>query len=246
MQPSWDILHAMLHCRYKAWQLARGDEQVNLHSIKDDGSSKVPIAALSQSDKLVLTALYQGQSQIRQVHQDFITITNDNPQASSVRLRLNSKKAQALYTDTLDTINSITPPTYYRNPHCPECKFHDACYQKLKERDCISLLTGMSPKVILKFHKKGIYSIAQLSHLFRPRRRRRHPQVSTNYLWELKALAITEQKTFVLYPPDVKPTAISIYLDFEGLPEEGWIYLIGIIITEEGEQNKSYSFWADT
>ncbi|MDR3680517.1 MAG: hypothetical protein P4L41_11170 [Flavipsychrobacter sp.] len=84
----------------------------------------------------------------------------------------------------------------------------------------------MSPNVIFNFHKKGIYSIAQLSHLFRPRRRRRHPQVSTNYLWELKALAITEQKTFVLYPPDVKETAVSIYLGFEGLPE--WMAVVVI------------------
>ena len=214
MQPSWDILHAMLHCRYKAWQLGRGDEQVNVHSIDNGVSIKVPIAPLSPIDKLVLTALYQGQSQIRQVHPDAITITYDNQQTSCVRLRLNSKKAQTLFTETFDTINSNNPPAFYKNAHCPECKFHDTCYQKLKERDCISLLSGMSSKVILKFHKKGIYSIAQLSHLFRPRRRRRHPQVSTNYLWELKALAITEQKTFVLYPPDVKPKAISIYLDF--------------------------------
>ena len=244
MEPNWGILHAMLHCRYKAWQLARSDEQTTASAILDV-PIKVPTVSLSSTDKLVLTALYQGQSQSQQNRQQAIAVTYSNDQTSTVKLRLNSKKAQTLFTDTVDNINSVTPPPFYRNAHCPECKFHDSCYQKLKERDCISLLTGMSPKVILKFNKRGIYSIAQLSHLFRPRRRRRHPQVSTNYLWELKALAITEQKTFVLYPPDVKAAPISIYFDFEGLPDEGWIYLIGVIITAENEQDKSYSFWAD-
>jgi len=32
MQPSWDTLHAMLHCPYKAWQIARSeDEQISIH-----------------------------------------------------------------------------------------------------------------------------------------------------------------------------------------------------------------------
>lgn len=200
MQPSWNILQAMLHCPYKAWQLARSeDEQKNIH-----------------------------------------------PQQSSINIKVDSKKAQKLFVDAQNIINRDEPPAFYRNAHCPECQFQDTCYKKLKEKDCISLLSGMSPKVILKFYKKGIYSIAQLSHLFRPRRRRRHPQVSTNYLWELKALAITEQKIFVLYPPDVKATAVSIYIDFEGLPDESWIYLIGVIIITEGLPDKNYSFWATT
>ena len=253
MQPGWNILQAMLHCQYKAWQLARSaDEQVIAHQhlpISTETPISVPVSLLTPTDKLVLTALYQDQPKFANQPLQTLKIAykgqDSGSQISIVKLRLDSKKAQKLFTDAQDVINKEEPPSFYRNPHCPQCQFRDTCYKKLKERDCISLLSGMSPKVILKFHKKGIYSIKQLSHLFRPRRRRRHPQVSTNYLWELKALAITEQKTFVLYPLDVKETTVSIYLDFEGLPDEGWIYLIGVLITEQGEHEKSYSFWAD-
>ena len=254
MQPGWNILQAMLHCQYKAWQLARSaGEQVIAHQqlpISTETPILVPVNLLTPTDKLVLTALCQDQPKFANQPLQTLKIAyngqNSDTQISIVKIRLDSKKAQKLFTDAQDVINKEEPPPFYRNPHCPQCQFRDTCYKKLKERDCISLLSGMSPKVILKFHKKGIYSIEQLSHLFRPRRRRRHPQVSTNYLWELKALAITEQKTFVLYPPDIKETTVSIYLDFEGLPDESWIYLIGVLVTEDGKQDTRYSFWADT
>ncbi len=245
MHPTWNILQAMLHCRYKAWQLAKSDVQENVNFVIEGATLNIPVATLSSNDKLVLMALHQGHRGSQQTSSS-INVTYSDQRTSAIKLRTNSKKAQALWTKAVDTINEIAAPAFDRNAHCPDCKFHDVCYQRLKERDCISLLSGMSPKVILKFQKKGIYSIAQLSHLFRPRRRRRHPQVSTNYLWELKALAITEQKTFVLYPPDVKSQPISIYMDFEGLPDEGWIYLIGLIVKKEDEQDIQYSFWADS
>ncbi|MFL9483434.1 IS66 family transposase [Chitinophagaceae bacterium LWZ2-11] len=249
MQPTWNTLHAMLHCSYKAWQLARdGDGLKSIHPplrMTIESPISIPVDFLTQIDKLVLTALCQEYSTVGTGQQKEIRIIYSNQQTSVIRVRLNSKKAQKLFIDTGNIINEDAPPAFYRNDHCHECQFHDACYKKLKERDCISLLSGMSSKVILKFHKKGIYSITQLSHLFRPRRRRRYPQVSSNYLWELKALAITDQKTYVLYPPNVKETAASIYLDFEGLPDEGWIYLIGVLIIMEDGQEKNFSFWAD-
>ena len=250
MQPTWNILHAMLHCHYKAWQISKiEDEQVDVLQdipISFEVPLTLPITTFTATDKLVLIALCQGKPQINKTAQQDILIKYGNQQTSSLRVNLNSKKSQALFVDAQVIINTDNPPAFYRNAHCPECQFQEACYKKLKERDCISLLSGMSSKVILKFQKKGVYSITQLSHLFRPRRRRRHPQISTNYLWELKALAITEQKTFVLYPPDIKDTTASIYIDFEGLPDEGWVYLIGVLIAEEGKQEKSYSFWANT
>ncbi len=103
----------------------------------------------------------------------------------------------------------------------------------------------MSPKVLSKYHKKGISTITQLSHLFRPRRRRGRPYKTSVFLWELKSLAIREQKTFVLHPPDLKQSSEIIYLDFEGIPEEHWVYLIGGILKQEGKPDEVFSFWAD-
>jgi predicted RecB family nuclease len=253
MLPSWNILQAILHCHYKAWQLARSEEeQIDIgqeHLISTENAITLPLNFLTPIDRLIIAALLQGQSHATNQSQQSVKIIfggqNSPKQSSTVLIRLDSMKAQKLYVDARDIINKNDPPPFYRNTHCPECQFRDVCYKKLKERDCISLLSSMSPKVIAKFHKKGIYSITQLSHLFRPRRRRRHPQVSSNYLWELKALAITEQKTFVLSPPGIKDTPVSIYMDFEGVPDEGWIYLIGILIIEQGKQDRTLSFWAD-
>lgn len=250
MQPSWNILQAMLHCHYKAWQLSRSeDEQISIHQDSlapaETISLKLPVTSLTTSDKLVLTAFLQNQFQKNEKVLKPIAVTFLNEQTSNVRIKLNTAKAQTLFADAQRIISSDNPPAFYRNVHCQECPFQDACYAKLKERECISLLTGMPPKVILKFQKKGVYSITQLATLFRPRRRRQHPQSSTNYLWELKALAIKEQKTFVLCPPEVKESPVSIYLDFEGIPEENWIYLIGALVVEQGQENKTYSFWAD-
>jgi hypothetical protein len=110
--------------------------------------------------------------------------------------------------------------------------------------DCISLL-GMPPATLAKYQKKGITTITQLSHLFRPRRRARTLPVRGRYLYELKALAIREQKTYVLHKPEIPNTAVSIYLDMEGLPDENFIYLIGGIVAQADQPDQSFFFWAD-
>jgi hypothetical protein len=113
-----------------------------------------------------------------------------------------------------------------------------------ERRDCLTLL-GMPPATLVKYHKKGITTITQLSHLFRPRRRGRALSVKGRYLYELKALAIREHKTYVLHKPEIPATPVSIYLDMEGLPDEHFIYLIGGVISQAGHADESFSFWAD-
>jgi hypothetical protein len=137
------------------------------------------------------------------------------------------------------------PPPFYKIPHCSECQFKSTCRQKLIERDCISLLPSMSPKSMLKYHNKGITTITQLSYLFKPRRRRA-PNPQSSYLWELKALAIREQKTFVIQPPELSHTTTAICLDFEGTSNEQHIYLLGGLIIEVGKPDEAFSFWSDS
>lgn len=94
-------------------------------------------------------------------------------------------------------------------------------------------------------NNRGIFSILQLSHLFRLRRRRNRPQASGSYLYELKALAIREKKTYVLQAPEFKEHEVSIYIDFEGLPEENFIYLISAVIKLTDRDDRIVSFWAN-
>jgi hypothetical protein len=161
-----------------------------------------------------------------------------------------------LHTDILEAMQNCkykawqlaretsAPPPFYKIPHCSECVFKISCHQKLVDRDCISLLPGMSEKSRLKYHNKGITTITQLSYLFKPRRRRA-PNPQSSYIWELKALAIREQKTFVLQPPELPLATNAIYLDFEGTRDEGHIYLLGGLIKQDGKTDEAFSLWSD-
>jgi predicted RecB family nuclease len=154
------------------------------------------------------------------------------------------KHAQALLKDTTELLDKDQPPNFYKIPHCSECQFKNDCHKKLKEKDCISLLASMTPKAMAKYHNKGITTITQLSYLFKPRRRR-SPNPQSSYLWELKALAIREKKTFVIELPELPHSQNSIYVDFEGTSAENHIYLIGVLIVKDGQSNESFSFWSD-
>ena len=65
------------------------------------------------------------------------------------------------------------------------------------------------------------------------------------FLWELKALALREKQTYIQEIPKLPDSEVEIYLDFEGLPEEDFIYLIGLVIKEDETENK-LSFWANS
>lgn len=68
MQPRWDILHAMLHCSYKAWQLGmneqvQSDSQVQYPCIYPNAEASINLrtSKITPNDKLVLAALFYGQ-----------------------------------------------------------------------------------------------------------------------------------------------------------------------------------------
>jgi predicted RecB family nuclease len=204
MELGWEIFRAMLFCPYKAWRLIQKE-----HYPSDPLERFLPNPnKQTLQDKTATGALLYSK------------------EASTGQTFKITEKAKKLFENVRDIAQKKEPPIFYKNSHCSDCHFWDSCYQKLKERDCISLLSGMTPKVLFKYHSKGLYSIVQLSYLFRLRRRRRVPKVTGRYLWELKALAIRDNKTFVLQLPEIK-TDPDIYLDFEGMPDDNSIYLIG-------------------
>ena len=233
----WHIFRAMLECPYKAWLLSKEQEQTAHQTIV------FPEKNITPADKIALTAFCL--SQPKQIERIEIFL-EDTLKPVSVLIKP-SKKATQLLTLTEQFFSKKEAPSFYKNKHCPVCTFKESCYKKLKEKDCISLLGSISPTTIAKYHKKGIFSITQLSHLFRPRRRNsRKPKIATGYMWELKALAIREQKTFVMYSPELTETANAIYIDFEGTPDEHFIYLIGGLIKRENESGTTFYFWANT
>ena len=149
-------------------------------------------------------------------------------------------------TDKIGTLlASPSPPDLILNRHCVECEFQNRCRQKAIEKDDLSLLSGMAEKERTDFNSKGIFTVTQLSHIFRPRRR---PQglrdKRERYHHSLKALAIREKKIHIVGNPEVKIEGTAVYMDVEGLPDRDFYYLIGIRI-KAGDSVVEHSFWAD-
>jgi len=138
-----------------------------------------------------------------------------------------------------------SPPELLLNRHCGQCEFHSRCRTQAREKDELSLLSGMSEKDRKKLHGKGIFTVTQLSYTFRPRRRRRESKgKQEKYHPSLRALAIRENKIHAVGISEPKFEGTSVFLDIEGLPDRDFYYLIGMLVrTDEG--NIQHSFWAD-
>jgi len=140
------------------------------------------------------------------------------------------------------------PPDIILNKHCNYCPFRKECEQKAIKIDDLSLLRRITPKDIQKFRNKGIFTIKQLSYLFRPRKQRKRKKKTKaplRYQPELQALAIRTDKIYIQELPELISHQIKLFLDIEGIPDQDFYYLIGLIISK-GEEEVYYSFWADS
>jgi predicted RecB family nuclease len=136
-------------------------------------------------------------------------------------------------------------PDLVLNRHCSQCEFQARCRREGKEKDELSLLSGMSEKERKKLRAKGIFTVTQFSYTFRPRRRNRESRSQQEkYHHSLKALAIRENKIHAVSIQDPKLDGTPVYLDVEGLPDRDFYYLIGARVgTDDG--GVQHSFWAD-
>jgi predicted RecB family nuclease len=136
-------------------------------------------------------------------------------------------------------------PPVLLNRHCPLCPFHKECAAKAEEQDHLSLLKSMSAKEITAQNKKGIFTVTQFSYTYRPRKRRTgKDHQPPKYSHALKALAIRDDKIYVVEKPHVPQSGTRIFLDVEGVPDQDFYYLIGLLVTE-GDATKAFAFWAD-
>lgn len=143
-------------------------------------------------------------------------------------------------------ISDGNPPKLMLNSHCKICEFKDSCRNKAVEKDDLSLLAGISEKDIKKLNGRGIFTVTQYSYSFRPRRKRISMRnIRRPHFFDLKALALRENKIYIYEKPELPTAKTHIYIDIEGDPDRGFNYLIGILVVEDGSEEKSYSFWAD-
>ena len=142
-------------------------------------------------------------------------------------------------------VESTSPPLMILNSHCPYCEFRDRCHAEAVNKDDLSLMRGMSEKEMLAQRKHGISTVAQFACTFRPKiigQRRSKPL--KRHLHALQALAVRDKKVYVVRSPEVPTKTPRVYLDVEGLPDQDFHYLVGVLVEKDG-RSSCQSFWAD-
>lgn len=206
-----------------------------------------PKERISKDDKLLLTAKTLLLNRVSVLLPDVGKIIYGRDlKSTSVRIKDYKKNAQQILDEIVKLIQDNKKPLLFRNENCRICEFEKKCYAYLLEKDDLSLLGGFGLKEIEKRNKKGVFTINQLSYNFRPRRFRRIREKGRPFSHELKALAIRDKKTYIMAFGDFDiSNKTEIYIDFEGLPDEDFIYLIGIII-RSNDIETILSLWADS
>lgn len=142
---------------------------------------------------------------------------------------------------------SPEPPPIILNKHCHICQFRSLCNKQAVQEDNLSLLSSITTsKQINKYEKRGIFTVKQLSFLFRPRKpRKRVKELPVVHKPELHALALKTGKIYVQELPNILRKPVELFLDIEGVPDRQFHYLIGLLICENGLLSYQY-FWSAT
>ena len=161
---------------------------------------------------------------------------NEHIKVHQVKFSTYKKEAQSQLT-----IDLQTTAKFCLTKHCQICEYSAHCYNKAIESDHLSLLNKMTSKKIKYYEKKGIFTVTQLSYLYRPRKKRKGKETITHNL-ELQALAIRTNKIYVKQCPEFKYNQPEIFIDIEGVPEYDFFYLIGVLVKSSGTYEYHY-FW---
>lgn len=165
---------------------------------------------------------------------------------STVRLNVHRRDA-ARHLDSLREMQTSTSePLLVLNDHCPVCEFRQRCHSQATNDDNLSLLRGLGEKEIKSYARKGIFTVSQLSHTFRPRRKGKRAEPGSHKRHHsLQAMAVRDKTIFVLGSPQLGTSPVQVYLDIEATSEDSFVYLIGMIVAD-CDSERHFSLWADT
>jgi predicted RecB family nuclease len=144
--------------------------------------------------------------------------------------------------------SSLKPLPIILNKHCPNCQFQSLCRTEAEQEDNLSMLDCISTaKLIKKYEDKGIFTVKQLSYIFKQRKRKKraYKKLSVTHKPELQALAIREKKIYLQELPELTRQKIEFFLDIEGVPDQHFYYLFGVLLCEGGNTTYNY-YWANT
>jgi predicted RecB family nuclease len=164
---------------------------------------------------------------------------------TTIRFGSTLTAAENLLRDAERLGRAEAPPKLLLNDHCRICEFRDRCRDQAVRDDNLSLLRGVGEKTIKRYARKGVLTLTQLAHTFRPRRRGKRADIPLSLRdHALHALAIRDQTIYVLGAPKLPTAPVRIYLDIEGDPEEGSTYLIGLVVCD-AERVERHSLWSN-
>jgi predicted RecB family nuclease len=95
------------------------------------------------------------------------------PESRLGKVQLNVKlyrQAEQVLDEVKRLQEGGAPPRLTLNGHCQVCEFRQRCRRQAEEADDISLLGGMGEKELSRYHRKGLFTLTQLSCTFRPRK----------------------------------------------------------------------------
>jgi predicted RecB family nuclease len=93
----------------------------------------------------------------------------------------------------------------------------------------------MTPKLMRKYHDKGIFTVRQLSHIYSPRRSKKKAKRQVRHSLELQALAIRTGKIHVAHLPELPRGPVELVVDLEGVPDRDAYYLAGLLVCKDDE-----------
>jgi len=165
--------------------------------------------------------------------------------SSKVQLPSLIKAAGKIEKEITKLMETQTAPALRLNDHCKKREFQTGCMAAVKEKDDLSLLRGLSGKEIDALNKRGIFTVTQYSYTFRPRRAKKlMAQKIVKHHHSLNALAIRTQTIYISGKPELPTATTRVYLDVEGIPEESFYYLIGLIV-DDGTNVIEHALWAN-
>jgi predicted RecB family nuclease len=169
----------------------------------------------------------------------------DDCRTTRVHLRADVRAGEKLLQEIHEACTAGAGPRLVLNSHCPMCEYQDRCRGQAARDDDLSLLSGLGDKEIRKYNRKGIFTVSQLSCTFRLRKRgKRAMRLGQPHYFALQAAALRDKKTYVLKPPLLPGSPVRIYLDIEGLEGGSFVYLVGMLIVDNGAETW-HSLWAD-
>lgn len=128
---------------------------------------------------------------------------------------------------------------------CSICEYKTLCHSILVKHNDLRLIGNISESSAKKWNEKGIFTIHQLSYFYKPRKKTLITSTKSRYKYELKALSIRENKIYFTGDISLNYENKEIYIDFESLPDEDYVYLISAVIVSSSKTIKSYSYWAN-